>query len=399
MPPEAPPSRLPRRLLTACAALLVTLLTAAACALTWDVLRTLAEAGRVDRTWSAVYPSAADALLVLTLLSLLAARHARWWSRALRWTLLLLLLAGLSWVAVQHAVWGFSPLPAKPLRAAVAAAPHVMLVVGVWLWLTTLRLLRTPAKPRRAASTANGPDAPSAASTPSAAAPGDLPNESPLELLFHQLPPPHEPHEPRPEPSAQNPARHPDRAPLSTPVQVSEERSAKPLEEPPSKRPAPAAVAPYPMSALSSEPELHLEPAPSTEDALPASAPNTQHAPPPNSLDAADVDSVAPLETSDVHSPDSAENGASPARKADEAEDLDAKDGEQPPSADTAIPLGAPLPDEVHAAPAASDEDVPPAITRPDGIDPTDTDSDKAPPWGSNPPSSTLRSSPTPPAE
>jgi hypothetical protein len=131
-----------RRLLTATAGLVVVALAAGAYVLTYPVLRELALAGRASRRWAPVYPVMADALTAMTILALVVARNARWWSRALRWALLLLLLAGAAAAAVQHAVWGYGSLPRDAVRAGVAVAPHVMLVIAVWLWLTMIKQIR-----------------------------------------------------------------------------------------------------------------------------------------------------------------------------------------------------------------------------------------------------------------
>ncbi|WP_026404823.1 DUF2637 domain-containing protein [Actinomadura rifamycini] len=135
-------SRAQRRLLTAAAGLVVAALAAGAFALTYDTLRDLAVAGRVDDRWAPVYPAMADALIAVTLLSLVVTRGARWWTRLLRWGLLLLLAAGLAALAVQDAVWGLDALPGDPVRAGVAVAPHVILVLAVWLWLTMFKQIR-----------------------------------------------------------------------------------------------------------------------------------------------------------------------------------------------------------------------------------------------------------------
>ncbi|QKG22615.1 hypothetical protein [Actinomadura verrucosospora] len=131
-----------RRLLTATAGLVVVALAAGAYVLTYPVLRELALAGRASRRWAPVYPVMADALTAMTILALVVARNARWWTRLLRWALLLLLVAGAAAAAVQHAVWGFGSLPRDAVRAGVAVAPHVMLVIAVWLWLTMIKQIR-----------------------------------------------------------------------------------------------------------------------------------------------------------------------------------------------------------------------------------------------------------------
>ncbi|WP_433476738.1 DUF2637 domain-containing protein [Spirillospora sp. CA-142024] len=131
-----------RRLLTAVAGLVVAALAGAAFALTYAMLRELAVAGRVSRRWAPLYPVMADTLTALTILSLVVTRNARWWTRLLRWTLLLLLVAGGAAISVQHSVRGFGSLPDDPLRVGVAVAPHVMLVIAVWLWLTMFKQIR-----------------------------------------------------------------------------------------------------------------------------------------------------------------------------------------------------------------------------------------------------------------
>ncbi|GAA2145648.1 hypothetical protein [Actinomadura napierensis] len=131
-----------RRLLTATAGLVVAALAAGAYVLTYPVLRELALAGRASHRWAPVYPVMADALTAMTILALVVARNARWWTRLLRWALLLLLVAGAAAAAVQHSVWGFGSLPRTPVRAGVAVAPHVLLVIAVWLWLTMIKQIR-----------------------------------------------------------------------------------------------------------------------------------------------------------------------------------------------------------------------------------------------------------------
>ncbi|TDC43124.1 DUF2637 domain-containing protein, partial [Actinomadura sp. KC345] len=135
-------TRAQRRMLTAVAGLIVAALAAGAYALTYDVLRELALAGGVDSRWAPLYPAMADTLGAMTILSLVITRNARWWTRLLRWTLLLVLVAGGAALSVQHSVWGLSSLPEDGVRAGVAVAPHVMLVIAVWLWLTMFKQIR-----------------------------------------------------------------------------------------------------------------------------------------------------------------------------------------------------------------------------------------------------------------
>ncbi|WP_433332852.1 DUF2637 domain-containing protein [Spirillospora sp. CA-294931] len=139
-----------RRLLAVLAGLVVAVLAGGAFVLTYDVLRDLAIEGRSGRRWAPVYPVMYDALLTMTIFSLVVTRHARWWSRLLRWTLLIALLAGGAAIGVQRSVWGYASLPDDPLRAGIAVAPHVMLVTSVWLWLTMFKQLRGTTSPKKA---------------------------------------------------------------------------------------------------------------------------------------------------------------------------------------------------------------------------------------------------------
>ncbi|GAA2425944.1 hypothetical protein GCM10010191_42980 [Actinomadura vinacea] len=134
------------RLLTTAAGLVVAVLAGGAFVVTYDLLREFALAGRASRRWAPAYPVMTDALVVMTVLSLIVARNAPWWSRWLRGALLLLLVAGTAAIAVQHALWGFGSVPDDPVRAGVAVAPHIMLIIAVWLWLRMIRQLRRPAE-------------------------------------------------------------------------------------------------------------------------------------------------------------------------------------------------------------------------------------------------------------
>ncbi|KAB2347951.1 DUF2637 domain-containing protein [Actinomadura rudentiformis] len=132
-----------RRLLTVSAGLVVAVLLGGAFVLTYDVMRELAIAGKASKRWAPVYPVMADALVVMTILSLVVSRQARWWSRSIRWVLLLVLLGGAAAIGVQHSLWGYESLPDKPVKAGIAVAPHAMLVIAVWLWLTMFKQVRT----------------------------------------------------------------------------------------------------------------------------------------------------------------------------------------------------------------------------------------------------------------
>ncbi|MFI0355921.1 DUF2637 domain-containing protein [Actinomadura sp. 9N407] len=149
-PPALPEKHRSPALLAVAAGLAVTVLAAGAFVLTFDLLRDFAVAGRASRRWAPAYPIMVDALLVMTVLALIVARGARWWSRWLRGALLLLLVAGTAAISVQHALWGFGSLPRDPVRAGVAVAPHLMLIIAVWLWLRMIKQLRQ-ARPGRLA--------------------------------------------------------------------------------------------------------------------------------------------------------------------------------------------------------------------------------------------------------
>ena len=138
-----------RGLLTTAAGLTVAALAGAAFALTYDVLRDLARLGGVPSRWTPLYPVIADTLTALTVLSLLVTRGARWWTRLPRWAVLIVLVAGAAAISVQDAVRDLAELPRDAVRTGVAVAPHLMLITGVWLWLTMVKQIRVarPAAP------------------------------------------------------------------------------------------------------------------------------------------------------------------------------------------------------------------------------------------------------------
>ncbi|WP_018657429.1 DUF2637 domain-containing protein [Actinomadura flavalba] len=141
------PDRRPGRAFTVAAALAVVVLAAAAFTVTYEPLRLLARAGGVDARWAPAYPVIADTLLAVAILAVMVARRTRWWTRLWRWALLLALLAGGAALSVQHAVWGYASLPDDAVRAGVAVAPHVALVVVVLLWLTLVKQRRRVPEP------------------------------------------------------------------------------------------------------------------------------------------------------------------------------------------------------------------------------------------------------------
>lgn len=403
-------TRAQRRLLTAVAGLIVAALAGGAYALTYDVLRELALAGRVGRRWAPLYPAMADTLTTMTILSLVITRNARWWTRTLRWALLLLLVAGGAALSVQHSVWGFASLPEDAVRAGVAVAPHVMLVVAVWLWLTMFKQIRVarpsaeevpPADTQRGHVKVLEPGAPEqlalaappeseAASEPlipfSEPAPWEItspdepraPEPRTGPAAAHEEAPSHAYTWPTDEPTPQKPDQQEfDREEPST---ASEPPSppSPPSERPATERPAPQEPAYEQFAAgqsLSSEPAPPLDPLPEPRpplDPLPESA----DAPP--ALLPTDVELIR-------------------------ARDRDDAEGERPVASTT-------RPDIVMPGPHGADEedhDTPPAdrAEDPDGGDHPDDrpaegrdEDDETAQDVNPPPSSSFRSGPTPPA-
>ncbi|NDU77193.1 hypothetical protein GWI34_31910 [Actinomadura sp. DSM 109109] len=348
-----------RRLLTAVAGLVVAALAGGAFALTYDVLRELAVAGGAGRRWAPLYPAMADTLTAVTILSLVVTRNARWWTRLPRWTLLVLLLAGGAAASVQHSVRGFGALPDDAVRTGVAVAPHAMLVIAVWLWLTMAKQIRVarpaagggaPVEAQRGHVKVLEPTAPPLALE--AAAAGEQRAE------------------PEPGPEFER-EREPEREPIlpfteeETPEWPGSERP-----EPVSERPAPAAEEFEPFvyeESLSSEPAPPLDPLPQPR---------------------APLDAVPDLLPTDV-------------------ELVRGRDGapqEPPPAAttrpDIVVPVADAAEEDEHDGPPADRAEDPdagdPGATDPEATDPgaTDPGGDRNPP-----PSSNFRSGPVPPAE
>ncbi|GAA4234589.1 hypothetical protein GCM10022254_39770 [Actinomadura meridiana] len=231
-----------RRLLTALAGLIVAVLAGAAFALTYDVLRDLARHGGVGDRWAPLYPAIADTLTAMTILSLVITRNAHWWTRLLRWTLLLLLLAGGAAISVQDSVWGMSELPHDGVRAGVAVAPQIMLVLGVWLWLTMFKQIRVarPAtaepenvEPQRGHVKVLGPAVPEPLALEAPAEPAPEPKREPIipfprEEPDDDLEPPSLSSEPEPPPLD----TIPDPAPPVEPPPAPTEPPAAPVEPP-----------------------------------------------------------------------------------------------------------------------------------------------------------------------
>ncbi|MEU5990875.1 DUF2637 domain-containing protein [Spirillospora sp. NPDC047418] len=384
MPSDRTPpsySRGQRRLLTALAGLVVAALAAGAYVLTYDVLRELARTGGVSRRWAPLYPAMADTLVAMTILSLVVTRGARWWTRLLRWALLLVLAAGGAAASVQHSVWGYGSLPEDAVRAGVAIAPHVMLVIAIWLWLTMFKQIRVgrpaaeeaaPVETQRGHVKVLEPAAPPLAlEAPAGAEPAFEPaDEEPLIPFLPEPPaeqapdfPAHRPGaaaEPEPvlgasggsEPSAPEPVRHEDASDgHGSADQVPEERRApqddaegEPAEPAEPAKPAepaePANPEPFGYGGgLSSEPAPPLDALPEPRpplDRVPALLPTDVELVRGRDREAADQRPVASTTRPDIVIP-GADEDLHDTPPADRAEDPDAgdpaaKDWNPPPS-------------------------------------------------------------------
>ncbi|GAA3205733.1 DUF2637 domain-containing protein [Nonomuraea roseoviolacea] len=131
-----PPSTL-RRLGIALAGVAVAALTGAACALSFDDLRSLAELGDTRADLAYLYPAAFDALLVVALISLLLLRSARLLVRIQTAIVLVVLLVAAAAANVSAAL-GLEP-DVRQAAVGVAVAPWVMLAVALWLWLLLIK--------------------------------------------------------------------------------------------------------------------------------------------------------------------------------------------------------------------------------------------------------------------
>jgi len=375
-------TRVQRRLLTALAGLVVAALAAGAYVLTYDVLRELALAGRVSRRWAPLYPAMADTLVALTILSLVVTRGARWWTRLLRWALLLVLAAGGAAASVQHSLRGYGPLPDDAVRAGVAVAPHVMLVIAIWLWLTMfkqIRVARPSAEEAAPMDTQRGhvkvlePAAPPLALEAPAGAEPHVPAaaEEPEELIPFPLEPAGSA---EPEPGGHDspgyrPAGHEPETPWPTvPDGIAQEWS-EPEDE--AEAPEPAPRRPHEEEAAG---QRHAE----FEDVEYGGSLSSEPEPPP--LDAL-PEPRRPLD-------------ALPTLLPTDVELVRSRDREQPEERPVASTT---RPDIVLPGPGGADEDLhdPPAADRAEDPDAGDGPSGE---WNP-PPSGNFRSGPTPPAD
>src|SRR3954468_20948322 len=97
-------SKTQRLLLTSLGGLGVAALAAGTFVLSYDDLRLLALRGGAARHWAFLYPGMLDALVVVIILAILTARRSGWFSRAVRWLLLVVLIAGAGAAGIQRAV-------------------------------------------------------------------------------------------------------------------------------------------------------------------------------------------------------------------------------------------------------------------------------------------------------
>ncbi|GII57560.1 hypothetical protein Pth03_59490 [Planotetraspora thailandica] len=129
-----------RRLAIGLAALIVAVLAGAACALSFDDIRALAITGQARPHLSYLYPTAFDALLVLSLVTIPLLRGGRLLVRAQAALVFVVLLAtaGAATVATAtHVVFDI-----EGAAIVVGLVPWVMLVIGLWMLLLLLKHAR-----------------------------------------------------------------------------------------------------------------------------------------------------------------------------------------------------------------------------------------------------------------
>ena len=122
-----------RRAGIAVAGLAVAALAAAACALSFDALRGLAVTGGARTNLAYLYPAGFDALLAIALISVPLLRHGRLHARLQAGIILAALIVAAA--AANLAVATGFTVNTRQAAVAVAVAPWVMLVIGLWLFL------------------------------------------------------------------------------------------------------------------------------------------------------------------------------------------------------------------------------------------------------------------------
>lgn len=145
-------SKTQRRFLSALGGLGVAALAAGTFVLSYKDLRLLALRGGAARHWAFLYPGMLDGLVVVVILAILTARRSGWFSRALRWLLLVVLIAGAGAAGVQRAVKGYAVLPDTWVNVGVAVAPWTILIIAVWLWVAMIKQMLNTRRSRSADS-------------------------------------------------------------------------------------------------------------------------------------------------------------------------------------------------------------------------------------------------------
>ena len=356
----APPTPAQRRLLAVSAGLGVAALAVVMFTVTYGDLKALVIAGHAPKRLGSAYPIMFDILVVVTILALVMARHAPWWARWPRWLLLALLLAGAGAAGVQRAVQGYDKLPTDWLKAGVAAAPHLMLVLAVWLWLGMFRHARR-ALARRTARRVPAAPAPH----PEPVIP-ELrePETEPLTDLIPGFGDPDDRHH--------QPVLFPD--PVFTP------------------EPAP----PRPLAASAAEPAFDPEPASHPEPAA-AFHPAPTYADPPANLEAEPTLHLRATPV-DEHEDGHEDEDEVSRRSEDRAEDPDADDDLARWSRETAEDVRRWA---AEAAGRLEDESLDDESLEPESLEDDDPGGDglEGDELEATPPSSKFRSSPTPPGD
>lgn len=185
-PGSARTNRTQRLLLGIAAGLGVTVIAGAVFTVTYADLKALAVSGHASHRLAPAYPVMYDVLVTVTILALILAWQRRWWSRWSRWLLLLVLLAGAGAASVDRSVQGYQKLPHTWVKAGVAVAPELIFLIAVWLWFGMFRHARTALTAR------SGP-------APEAQDPALIPGFDKSYEPRHQLPKPAQP-QPEPEP-------------------------------------------------------------------------------------------------------------------------------------------------------------------------------------------------------
>lgn len=142
--PATPPSRVAlalRRAGTAVAVLAVAGLAGAACTLSFEPLRSLAVTGGARTDLAYLYPAGFAALLVVALISVFLLRTRGWAARLQAGVVLAVLIAAAATANTLVATGAV----VNPRAAAmtVAIVPWVMVVLGLWLLLLSVRAPRT----------------------------------------------------------------------------------------------------------------------------------------------------------------------------------------------------------------------------------------------------------------